>query len=129
MIQSNSLRYAYIAGIADGEAYFGIKKTSEDKSSCENGRPLYCYQISDRAAEKFLESIFQYLIVKRKQAEVIFNLRVLQFCARKTKITGYRAAFGRKDKIPNYSYSDDYIKECEELYLKCKDLNKVGRND
>lgn len=161
---SRQTAIAYIAGIADGEAYFGIKKTRvkkgcqnpsyharvqirmvdigainfiknvmggnfyKEKPHCNNGRPLYCYQISDRAAQKFLENIFQYLIVKRKQAEVIFDLRLLQkhSMRHKTKITGYRTAFGRKDKVPNYSYSDEYINECEELYLKCKELNKVG---
>ena len=159
--------FSYIAGLADGEAYFGIKKNKvrkdcqnpnyqarvqirmvdigainfiknvmggsyyKEKPHCNNGRPLYCYQISDVAAQKFLENIFQYLIVKRKQAEVIFDFRLLQKYSRlyKTKTTGFRTAFGRKDKIPNYSYSDEYINECEELYLKCKELNRVGRND
>lgn len=38
----------------------------------------------------------------------------------------WKSAFGRKDKIPNYSYSDKYISKCDNLYQKCKELNRVG---
>ena len=95
---------------------------------CKNGRPLFCYQSSDKSAETILKTLLPYLRVKKESAKTVLDLRKLQSKSAKyrTKITGYREAFGRKVKIPNLSFSDDYVQMCETLYLRCKELNRVG---
>lgn len=103
----------------------------KEKPNADNGRPLYCYQASDAKAQKIIGKVLPYLIVKRVQAHTILDFRNLQADGAKyrTKITGYRTAFGRKDRVANYSYSQEYIEMCEGFYLKCKRMNKVGRDD
>jgi len=99
-----------------------------EKPHSENGRPLFCYQSSDKSAETILKILLPYLKVKKESAKTVLNLRKLQSKGKnyRTKITGYRTAFGRKDKIPSFSFSDDYVQMCESHYLRCKELNRVG---
>ena len=100
----------------------------KEKPNAKNGRPLFCYQSSDKSAEIILKTLLPYLRVKKESAKTVLLLRTLQKNSTKhrTKITGYRNAFGRKDKIPSFSFSDDYVQKCELLYLRCKELNRVG---
>ena len=160
---------AYIAGLVDGEAYIGIKKTKaykcqgrktpgyhariqirmvdedaikfiaetlggwyyREKPHCNNGRPLYCYQSSDESTEKILRLLIQFLRVKKESAKTVLELRELQSNGRKnmTKVNGYRDFkhhSGKIFKVPNLAFSDEYVAQCESLYLRCKELNKVG---
>lgn len=102
-----------------------------EKPHCNNGRPLYCYQSSDKAAETTLRLILPYLRVKRASAETVLELRDLQSEGRKhrTKITGYRNfpnAAGTPRQVANRSFSDEYVARCEAFWLRCKELNRVG---
>jgi len=99
-----------------------------EKPSSKNGKPLFCYQSSDKSAETILKTLLPYLRVKKESANTVLDLRKLQSKSKKyrTKITGHRKAFGRKDKVPNFSFSDDYVQMCESLYLRCKELNQRG---
>lgn len=95
---------AYIAGIVDGEGYVGIKRTKgsryseriqvrmvdepairflaetlggwyyAEKPHCNNGRPLFCYQSSDRAAATILRTLTPFLRVKAEQARIVLSL-------------------------------------------------------
>lgn len=100
----------------------------KEKPSVAQGRPLYCYQASDKSAEYILRTLLPYFRVKKKSTNAVLALRDLQAKGNiyRTKITGYRAAFGRKDKIANFAFSDEYVQLCESLYLQCKKLNRVG---
>ena len=103
----------------------------KEKPSTTNGRPLYCYQVSHQNAEDVLLALLPYLRVKRKSAEAVLALRYLQADSRKyrTKITGYRNfpnAYGTPRRIATYSFCDAYVALCEELYQRCKELNRVG---
>lgn len=103
----------------------------KEKSSCSGGRPLYCFQASDKSAENILKILMPYLRIKKASAKTVIKLRKLQSNGNKyrTKITGHRNfpnAKGTKRVIPNKSFSDKYVQMCESLYLKCKELNKVG---
>jgi len=157
---------AYIAGIVDGEAYIGIKKTKaykcqdrvtpgyhariqvrmidesaiqfvaktfdgryyKEKSNSINRRPLFCFQASDRKAEKILSSLYPYLKVKRKNAKAVLALRILQNDNQKyrTKVVGHRNfpnRYGVARIVPNLAYCDAYVALCDELYEHCKRLN------
>ena len=157
---------AYIAGITDGEAYIGIKKTKAyaaqgrktpgyharvqirmvDESAIKfvaghlggtyygekphpgTGRPLFCYQASDKKAEVFIRTILPYMRVKRATAETVLELRELQATGwlHRTKITGHRDLkhwCGKVVRVANKSFSDEYVARCEFFYLKCKKIN------
>lgn len=162
----NETDIAYIAGLLDGEAYIGIKKSPaykcqglatpgyhariqirmvdedairfvaeclggwyyNEKPHSEKGRLLYCYQASDKKAENILRIVLPYLRVKRRSADVVLRFRDLKSNARKyqTKITGYRMMPGYRGgdrKVPNLSFSDEFVEMCEALYLEAKRLN------
>lgn len=158
---------AYCAGLLDGEAYIGIKRTlpSADRKTPgfhariqvrmvdeaaisflastlggsyygeaareANRRPLFCYQASDAKAECILQSARPYLRVKRNVADVVLALRALQATARRhqTKVTGHRQMphwTGKIVTLPNLSFSDEYVAQCDTLYREAKRLNTVG---
>ncbi len=103
----------------------------KEKPNADNGRPLYCYQASDKIAATILETVLPYLKVKKQSAETVLHLRKLQSEGNKhrTKITGYRDfpnSHGTVRRIANKSYSDEYIAMCNTLYEQCKHLNRVG---
>lgn len=166
---TTQLELAYLAGLVDGEAYIGIKKTPaykcqgrrtpgyhariqvrmvdeaairflaetlggwyyKEKPSAKRGRPLYCYQASNRRAEHILRVLLPYLRVKKDSAKTVLALRELQAQGRKhrTKITGYRNfpnKYGTKRLVACKCFSDEYVARCEALYQQCKALNRVG---
>jgi len=102
-----------------------------EKAHCNNGRPLYCWHISDKLAEEAIKAVLPYLRVKRDVAETLLALRELQKEGRKhrTKITGYRHfpnAYGTPRLVANKSFSDEYVAMCEALFQKATLQNKVG---
>lgn len=97
----------------------------------KRGRPLAQFSVTDAKAERFLRGLLPYLRVKRRNAEAVLELRALQADGRKhrTKVTGYRDfpnAAGTIRRVPNLSYSDEFIGECERLYWRCRELNARG---
>ena len=100
----------------------------KEKPQSDNGRMLYCYQSSDKSTESILKTLLPYLRVKKESAKTVLKLRTLQSNGKKyrTRITGYRKAFGRTGMVANRAFSDEYVQMCETLYLRCKELNRVG---
>ena len=99
----------------------------EKPHSCE-GKPLYCFQASCRAAEHILNQLLPYLRVKRACAQNVLALRTLQKESRKhrTKIVGKRAfpnQYGTVRFVANKRLSDEYLAMCESLYQRSKELN------
>jgi hypothetical protein len=102
-----------------------------EKPHCNNGKPLFCYQSSDKKAEHILQTILPYLKVKKRSAETVLQLRKLQreSVKHKTKITGYREfpnSHGTIRMVPNLAHSEEYIAMCDAFYVHCKQLNRVG---
>jgi hypothetical protein len=103
-----------------------------EKAHLAKGRPLFCYQASDRRAETILRALLPYLRVKRACAENVLALRELQADGRahRTKITGYREmphwTGQRTVTVPTVSFSDEYVAQCDALYDRSRALNKVG---
>lgn len=54
---------------------FGGNYYKETNHSKYSKRPLYCYQASDLIAYKTLKTLYPYLIIKKRQAELCFRLR------------------------------------------------------
>jgi len=163
------IELAYCAGLVDGEAWLGIKKTKAyacqdrvtpgyhakiqvrmvDREGLElmsqifggrfrhepahcKGRPIWCWAVSNLAAEKAIIALLPFLRVKRQQAEITLELRALQRdrYKHKTKITGYRNwpnGAGTPRTIATTCLSDEYVSMCEQLYVKCRKLNGLAR--
>lgn len=103
----------------------------EKGTHAANGRPLFCWQATDLEAQRILTALLPYLRVKRAAAENGLALRRLQAdrAKHRTKITGYRNfpnSYGTPRQVANKSYSDEYIAACDALYLRSKELNRVG---
>ncbi len=102
-----------------------------EKPHCAQGRPLFTFQASDESAAGILRALLPFLRVKRENAETVLALRSLQADSVKhrTKVTGYRNfpnKAGTPRKVRNLALSDEYVAECDRLYLRCKELNAVG---
>jgi hypothetical protein len=103
-----------------------------EKPSCNNGRPLYCYQASDKKVENILRVLLPYLRVKELAARKVLELRELQNTPRKekrTKIVGYKNfpnSYGTQRMVKVTALSDEYIAKCDTLYEQCKSINAVG---
>jgi len=103
----------------------------KEKPNASKGRPLFCYQASDKRAEAILRTLYPFLRVKRAVAKKVLSLRRLQkHCRRhQTKVVGTREfpnAYGTSRRIANRCLSDQYVGWCDRLYGDCKRLNKPG---
>ncbi len=139
---------AYLAGIVDGEAYIGIKKSKPHKQNGERsstyyeriqirmvdevaiklfsdtfggsyyreaphadkGKPLYAYQVSDRSACRIIKQLLPYLKVKKRDAELVLELRKL-----KEQLHSYGHGKGKM--------SEEDLQCRESLYNKLKVLH------
>ena len=50
----------------------------KEKPHCNNGRPLYCYQASDKKASEILTALLPYLRIKTEQANIVLALTTHQ---------------------------------------------------
>jgi len=102
-----------------------------EKPHSDNGKPLFCYQASDKKARTILSTVLPYLKVKIASAETVLALRSWQSEGKKhrTNVTGHRNfvnSHGTIRVVENRSFSDEYVAKCEQFYLRCKELNAVG---
>jgi hypothetical protein len=103
-----------------------------EKAHTAQGRPLFCYMASGRAAETILRALLPYLRVKREAAENALALRDLQATVRshQTKLTGTTRQWthwtGKIITVSNRCLSDEYVAQCEALYQRGRELNQVG---
>lgn len=101
------------------------------KPSARKGRPLYCWQVSHKAADTVLLAVLPYLRVKRQSAETVLQFRELQAQStqHRTKVVGYRDftnQHGTVRRVANKAFSDEYVAQCDALWQRCKNLNHVG---
>ena len=159
-------RLAYLAGLVDGEAYIGIKKSKpynnltgrvnpsyheriqvrmvdegaikllaeelggwyyKEKPSSKNGRPLYCYQASDKKAYEIICKLLPFLIVKKQSAKTVLELRNEKNNPDKVKTTVVsRSKWGTPMTGQRATLSPGAVNRREVLYQRCKSLNAVG---
>jgi len=115
---------AFLAATLGGNYY-------KESPSAAKGRPLYCFSASDRKAEHILRTVRPYLRVKAQNADAVLDARDFQKTGQqhRTRVTGYRDldnGRGPVKRVPNLAFSDDYLARLELLYLRCKELNRVG---
>ena len=101
------------------------------KPNAARGRQLHVWDISDAKAQHALELLLPYLRVKRAQAENALTLRHLRSNSRKhqTKITGQKVMtgqYGQRIVTPITCLSDEFVAQCDALYLRSRELNRVG---
>lgn len=101
------------------------------RSALKSGRPLFTWQLTDLKAETTLRTLLPFLRVKKEQALLVLALRDLQRDNKKhrTKVIGYRNfpnKYGTPRQVPSLAFTDEYVAECERLFLACKRLNRVG---
>ena len=115
---------AFIARTLGGTYYREVR-------DIDKHRALYCFSASDALAASILRAVLPYLRVKRGVADIVIELRAMQANGRKhrTKVVGHRDfpnSHGTVRRVANLAYSDEYIAECERLWLAAKAFNKVG---
>ena len=142
----SKLTASYLAGLLDGEGYFGIyivrnkhyiscvKMASTDKEIIkwlkesfggyfyerkfdnDDWKDAYTWTLTDKKVVPFLKKITPYLKIKRKQAEIILKREKL------------------KEKLENMGerkgmvYPKDVLEEIKNHYLEIRKLNKRGKS-
>jgi hypothetical protein len=87
----------------------------KEKPHTGKGRMLYCYQASDLIAYRICKTLLPFLIIKKKNAELIIQLRKSKDTITKKE----RGGVNRFMAKPVVDYR-------ESLYLQCKRNNKGG---
>jgi hypothetical protein len=77
----------------------------------KNGKEVYVWALLCRKALKFLEEIYPYLRLKKKQAELAFEYYKLV------------------NPYGNHTFDSENWKKRDEIYYKLKALNKRGKSD
>lgn len=138
---NKEIKKAYLAGILDGEGYFGIRKHRKNGNtnpryqeeikvsmverqpiemlkeifggniSMQKGthRPLFRYEANDKIAFRVCKALFEYLIIKKKNAKILLTMR-------KHKEETTLKNMGKRAKPSD-------IKFRENCYIQCKKNN------
>ena len=110
---------AFIANCLGGNYY-------RESASAAHGRPLYCFSASDLIAVRILRVVRPYLRVKLAVAEVVLEhakaRRKRSWISVQMRVKG---RWGMMDTTRR-RLSPKYIADCEQRWLRCKKLNRVG---
>jgi len=82
------------------------------------GRPLFCYQASDFKASNIVKTIYQFLKVKRRNAELIMKLR-----QSKEDPRAHGGNLGGRSKGKGFPMPKDIVEYRESLYQAIKAAN------
>ena len=97
-----------------GGALTDEKKVYQSRSGFKTGKKMYCYRATDRVAANLIQSIFPYLIVKRKQADLVLQLRISKD-SKEARMKG-----GRTQKR---AMSIDVLAKRQNLYSRIKEIH------
>lgn len=99
----------------------------KEKPSSANGRPLYCYQASDKIAAEILAIVIPYLRVKKKVAKIVLELRKRKNNPDTITVEiEQMSRWGTIMKSGRVRHSPKETEIRESLYQRCKELNAVG---
>lgn len=84
-----------------------------EKPHANDGRPLFCWQASDRLACTILRTLLPYLLVKRDQAENVLELRASKEDPRSSL----------RGSPSHRTMPDEIVAHRENLYRRAKALN------
>lgn len=96
------------------------------KSPSTNGKPVYHWEVRNRQAVTCVKSVLPYLIIKRRQAELILELRKLKEQPRIQSGTfTMKNQWGAISIMPRMIVAPNTIRAKEELFNAIKALNDV----
>jgi hypothetical protein len=96
----------------------------KEKPSVANGRPLYCYQASDKIACAIITNLLPYLRIKKRVANKVLELRKLKDNPSKTKYKKMQKdRWGNMREFTKYRLSESHQDKCQSLYEDCKAIN------
>lgn len=98
---------------------FGGNVGIED-SSCKFGKPLFRWGCTDRKAALCLKVLLPFLRIKRRQADNCLALRAIKEQSKKARVSKGRGHVGSARRPAAMS------EHMESLYLRAKELNRVG---
>ena len=99
----------------------------KEKAHCNNGRPLYCFQSNDASSVHIIKSLLPYLRIKNTVALTVLQLRKLKENPDKISVPiRMRGRWGKIITRPTWRYSSEHIDNCDKLWRKCRELNRVG---
>ena len=106
--------------------YFGGYHRIE-KPSTKKGKPLYCWSVTDKQAFTCVTILLPYLRVKKRQAELLIELRQLKNMPR--KVIGIQTRPNRWGKMvdwPHRIVDPEVIKKKDALFDKIHSLNCIN---
>ena len=96
----------------------------EEKPHAHKGRPLFCYQASDRLAVRILKTLLPYLKVKKLVAEKVLEFHELRANPIKQPVKiKMMGRWGNEIEATRYRFSPEYLSKCEQFWTDCSDLN------
>ena len=99
------------------------------KPNAEKGKPLHGIQLTNLQAYKFIKAIYPYLRIKKKQAEILLELRKkLKEPKKEIRHHKINSQWGKKIKVGRRCWSKEQINYFEKLRKEVKSLNDT-RND
>jgi len=97
-----------------------------EKPSSKNGKPLYAIELTHKKAHKFVKDIYPFLRIKKRQAEILLELRKsLEKGKTKPVKSKHKDRWGNITEFTRYTVSDKEIKVREQLIKEIKSLNDV----
>ena len=95
-----------------------------DKPSAKNGKPLHSLGLSCRKAVAFINAIYPYLRIKKKQARILLRLRKsIDKGKQKTTFSYHKNRWGKIAKIKRKSLSAKQVEYRENLINRLNTLN------
>ena len=95
-----------------------------EKPHAHKGRPLYCFQASDKIAIRILKTILPYLRVKKFVAEKVIAFREVRDNPDKTPVkVVFKDRWGRMTEFTRYRLSEAHIAKCEAAWQECSNFN------
>lgn len=102
---------------------FGGYKSIQ-KPNVKNGKPLYSLEIRHQKAHEFIKAVYPYLRIKKRQAEILLELRVHLNKGRTGKVkTMQRTPHGTMAEFTRYVVSEEQISIREKMFDEIRSLN------
>lgn len=97
-----------------------------EKPSCENGKRLYALEIRNLKAHEFIKQIYPYLIIKKKQASILLELRKeIQKGRKGTHIIQQKDRWGNMASFTKHFISPEQIAFRENLITQLNQINDI----
>lgn len=114
-IKMNDDRVLIIFKDLFGGTLYLDKKIYQSRNGFNTNKPMFVYHIENKSAFNLLDTLLQFLRIKREQALLVLSIRTL-----KDEYTHNRVSDG---KFHGQPYSPELISKLEDVWLAVKRLN------